>query len=175
VVPGSGQRGMLAIGGRIPVGYYKDAEKTRATFRTVGGARYSLPGDWATVDRAGRIELLGRGSLCINTGGEKVFPEEVEEAVKRVPGVVDAVAVGVPDERFGEIVTVAVEVAAGSLVTEEAVVAEVRRHLAAFKAPRRVRFVDAIGRSPAGKADYTRHRQEMVAWLARPGRRRAPA
>ena len=108
VTPGSGEQGMLALGGYLPVGYYKDPAKSDATFRTVRGVRYSVPGDWATVDADGSITLLGRGSVCINSGGEKIYPEEVEEALKRDPAVADCVAVGVPDDRCGEAVTAVV-------------------------------------------------------------------
>ena len=106
---GSGEIGRLAVGGRQPVGYYKDPEKSARTFLMIEGQRYSCPGDFATVEADGSITLLGRGSVCINTGGEKVFPEEVEEALKRHPSVLDAVVVGVPDEKFGESVTGVVE------------------------------------------------------------------
>ncbi|HLX89634.1 MAG TPA: acyl-CoA synthetase [Acidimicrobiales bacterium] len=166
VVPGSGERGVLALGGRNPLGYYKDASKSAATFREMDGVRYSIPGDYATVDADGSIQLLGRGSVCINTGGEKVFPEEVEEVLKRNPAVRDAVAVGVPDERFGEAVTAVVELWPGKEAAEQELIDDVRAHLAAYKAPRRVRFVDTVGRSPAGKVDYARHRQEMAAWVS---------
>ncbi len=100
---------MLALGGRIPLGYYKDEAKTAATFRTIDGTRYSVPGDFAEVGEDGSIHLLGRGSVVINTGGEKVYPEEVEEAVKTIDGVVDAVVVGIPNERFGEEIVAVVE------------------------------------------------------------------
>src|SRR5690606_19681972 len=110
IAPGSDEIGRLAVGGRQPIGYYKDPEKTAATFLEIDGQRYSCPGDFATVDADGKISLLGRGSVCINTGGEKVFPEEVEEALKTHPAVFDAVAVGVPDEKFGEAVTAVVQV-----------------------------------------------------------------
>src|SRR5918995_1741827 len=113
VKPGSGEQGMLAVGGHLPVGYYKDPEKTAATFRVVDGKRYSIPGDYATVEDDGTITLLGRGSVSINSGGEKIFPEEVEEAVKQNPAVADAVVVGVPDERFGEAITAVVALAPG--------------------------------------------------------------
>ena len=102
---------MLALGGRIPLGYYKDEAKTAATFRTIDGVRYSVPGDYAEVGEDGSIHLLGRGSVCINTGGEKVYPEEVEEVVKTVDGVADAVVVGIPNERFGEEIVAVVELA----------------------------------------------------------------
>jgi acyl-CoA synthetase (AMP-forming)/AMP-acid ligase II len=169
VKPGSGQVGVLAIGGRNPLGYYKDEAKSASTFRTYGGVRYSIPGDYAEVGEDGTIKLLGRGSVVINTGGEKVYPEEVEEVVKTYPGVADAAVVGIPNERFGEEVVAAVElkpeIDKGS-VTAEQIQTYVSERLAAFKAPRRVRFVDSIGRSPAGKMDYARHRDEAAAWAA---------
>ena len=101
VQPGDETIGMLGVGGAIPLGYYKDPEKTAATFRTVGGKRYSIPGDYASIDPDGTIRLLGRGSACINTGGEKVYPEEVELALRAHPDVFDCVVVGVPDEKLG--------------------------------------------------------------------------
>ena len=154
VEPGSDEIGMVGIPGYIPVGYYKDPEKTAKTFRTVEGVRYSIPGDYATVDASGKIHLLGRGSVVINTGGEKVFPEEVEEALKQHPSIVDAVAVGVPDERFGEIICALVEPVPDAAIDESDVIEFVRSKLARYKAPRRVLPVESIGRSPAGKVDY---------------------
>ena len=171
VVPGSGARGVLALGGRNPLGYYKDPDKTAATFKEIDGVRYSVPGDYATVEADGSIQLLGRGSVCINTGGEKVFPEEVEEALKRNPAVRDAVAVGIPDERFGEAVTAAVELWPGHSVEESELIGDVRAQLAAYKAPRRIRVVGSIERSPAGKVDYAMHRAAMAEWLASAGAR----
>jgi len=168
VAPGSGQVGVLALAGRNPVGYYKDDSKTAATFKKIGGIRYSVPGDFATVDADGAIQLLGRGSVVINTGGEKVFPEEVEEVLKRHPAVRDAVAVGIPDERFGEVVAAVVELRPGHHVSEDELVEHVRGPLAAYKAPKRVRFVDTIGRSPAGKVDYARHRSGTAEWASAP-------
>ncbi|MFZ8998916.1 MAG: acyl-CoA synthetase [Ilumatobacteraceae bacterium] len=159
---GSGEIGRLAVGGRQPVGYYKDPVKTAATFLEIDGGRYSCPGDFATVEADGSITLLGRGSVCINTGGEKVFPEEVEEALKRHPGVLDAVVVGVPDEKFGEAVTGVVEVRPGQTVEESEVIAHVRRTLAAYKSPKRVLVVDTIGRAPNGKVDYKRLKAEAI-------------
>ncbi|MGH9188343.1 MAG: AMP-binding enzyme, partial [Acidimicrobiales bacterium] len=148
--------GRVAVGGRQPLGYYKDADKTAATFLTIDGKRYSVPGDYATVESDGTLTLLGRGSVVINTGGEKVFPEEVEEALKEHSGVLDAVAVGLPDEAFGEAVTALVEPAPGATIDEADVIAHVKGRLAAFKAPRRVLVVDTIGRAPNGKVDYKR-------------------
>ena len=165
---GSGRIGVLALGGRIPLGYYKDEQKTAATFRTIEGVRYSVPGDYAEVREDGSIKLLGRGSVCINTGGEKVYPEEVEEVVKTVDGVVDAVVVGIPNERFGEEIVAVVELRAGRAtgsVAPETVIDHVKSKLAGYKAPRQVRFVDTIGRSPSGKVDYARHRAETAEWL----------
>jgi fatty-acyl-CoA synthase len=153
VVPGSDEVGFVAISGDLPVGYYKDPDKTARTFRTIDGVRYSIPGDYATVDTDGSLRLLGRGSVCINTGGEKVFPEEVEEVLKQHPDVVDAVCVGLPDERFGEVICAVVEPTDGDVDAEE-VVAFVKSRLAGYKAPRHVLSVDSIGRSPAGKVDY---------------------
>jgi 3-oxocholest-4-en-26-oate---CoA ligase len=167
VVPGSGQTGVLALGGRIPLGYFKDDAKTAATFRTIDGIRYSIPGDYAQVREDGSIHLLGRGSVSINTGGEKVYPEEVEEAIKTLDGVADAVVVGIPNDRFGEEIVAVVEPKASTdraLLTPTAVIDHVKGSLAHYKAPRRVRFVDSIGRSPAGKVDYARHRNEAMQW-----------
>ena len=154
VAPGSEEIGMVAVPGFIPVGYYKDPEKSARTFRTVEGVRYSIPGDYATVAADGSIHLLGRGSVVINTGGEKVFPEEVEEVLKQHPAITDAVAVGVPDDRFGEVICAVVEVSPGATADADDVIEFVRGKLARYKAPRCVVTVDTIGRSPAGKVDY---------------------
>jgi acyl-CoA synthetase (AMP-forming)/AMP-acid ligase II len=156
VAPGSGERGMVALRGRTPIGYYKDEAKSAATFVVHDGVRYSIPGDWAEVDADGTVKLLGRGSQCINTGGEKVYPEEVEEVLKLHPSVHDAAVVGVPDERFGSAITAVVEPAPGSMVDEAVLVAHVKEHLAAYKAPKHVVTVDAIGRAANGKLDYQR-------------------
>ncbi len=171
VVPGSGEKGVLALGGRNPLGYYKDEKKTDSTFLTVDGVRMSVPGDYATVEADGSLRLLGRGSVCINTGGEKVFPEEVEEVLKLHPAVRDAVVVGIPDDRFGQAVTAVVELADGKTADEDEVIAFTKSHLAGYKAPKHVRFVDSIGRAPTGKVDYSRHAAETAAWaggLAKP-------
>jgi acyl-CoA synthetase (AMP-forming)/AMP-acid ligase II len=154
VVPGSGEIGRVAVKGVTPVGYYKDKAKSDATFLTIEGARYSIPGDYAQVEADGTLSLLGRGSVCINTGGEKVFPEEVEEVLKEVPGVRDAVAVGVPDDKFGEAITAIVEPAPGVEIDEAVVIAHVKSRLAAYKAPKRVLSIDTIGRAANGKVDY---------------------
>ncbi len=168
VEPGSGVTGVLALGGRNPLGYYKDSEKSAATFKIIDGVRYSVPGDFAQVEADGSIHLLGRGSVCINTGGEKVYPEEVEEVLKTIDGVADAVVVGIPDERFGEEIVAVVELAADKpdpSLTADGVIEHVKTRLAGYKAPRQVRFVPTIGRSPAGKVDYGRHRREAAQWL----------
>lgn len=162
IAPGSDEIGRLAVGGRQPIGYYKDEVKSAATFLMIDGQRYSCPGDFATIDADGRITLLGRGSVCINTGGEKVFPEEVEEAMKTHPDVLDAVAVGVPDERFGEAVTGVVEARHGRTIDADALIAHVKQHLAAYKAPKRIIVVDTIGRAANGKVDYKRIRGEAA-------------
>ncbi len=165
VEPGSGVAGLLAVPGELPLGYYKDEDKTLATFREIDGVRYSVPGDWALVREDGTIQLLGRGSQCINTAGEKVFPEEVEEALKTHPSVRDACVVGVPDPRTGEAVMAVVEAREGPAPQESDLIEHVRGRLAHYKAPRRVRLVPTIGRTPSGKMDYARHRQELAEWL----------
>jgi acyl-CoA synthetase (AMP-forming)/AMP-acid ligase II len=165
VVPGSGDVGWLMLGGRNPLGYYKDETKSDATFRVVDGVRYSVPGDMALVNADGSIQLLGRGSQCINTGGEKVFPEEVEEALKTHPAVADACVVGVPDDEFGQRVVASVELHAGTIADEGDLLAHVRETLAGYKAPRAIRFVDTIGRASNGKMEYARHQKEMAAWV----------
>ena len=154
VEPGSGERGLVAVGGHLPLGYYKDPEKTARTFPVIEGRRWSMPGDWATVEKDGSLVMLGRGSQCINTGGEKVFPEEVEEALKRHPDVRDAAVVGLPEPRFGETVCALVEPQAGAAPNAESLTAFVRTQLAHYKAPRQVFLVDTVGRAPNGKLDY---------------------
>ncbi len=165
VVPGSGERGRVAMRGRTPVGYYKDEAKSATTFVTIDGIRYSMPGDFAEVDEDGTVRLLGRGSQCINTGGEKVYPEEVEEALKTHPNVVDAAVVGVPDERFGEAITALVELHPGADLDSAALVAHVRATLAPYKSPKTILPVDTIGRAPNGKLDYKRLKSEALAAL----------
>jgi len=161
-----GTKGLVGVGGAQPVGYYKDPDKSARTFVETPAGRFSVPGDWAVVNPDGvTLTLLGRGSVCINTGGEKVFPEEVEEVVKRHPGVKDAVVVGVPDERFGEAVTAVVS-AHDATLDGEAVKAFVKQHLAGYKAPRHVVLVDDVYRSPSGKADFKRTKETALAALA---------
>lgn len=157
VVPGSGQIGMLAFGGSIPSGYYKDDAKTSATFRVVEGVRYSMPGDLATVDADGAIRFLGRGAGVINTGGEKVHPQEVEDILLAYPGVTDASVVGVPDETWGERV-VAVVATGDKQLTPEELRAAVRRRLAGYKVPRAVILLPALPRTSTGKLELSRVR-----------------
>ena len=154
VTPGSGAVGRLARKGHVPLGYYKDETKTKATFIEVDGERWVLPGDNAIVEEDGTVVLLGRGSTSINTGGEKVYPEEVETALMTSPEVADAVVVGLPDERWGERVVAVVKAKPGSAPTLDALQEHVRGSLARYKAPRALVIVDAIERTPAGKPDY---------------------
>ena len=168
VVPGSGESGLLAMGGNIPMGYYKDPDKTAATFRTVDGRRYSIPGDYATVDTDGTVQLLGRGSACINTGGEKVYPDEVEAELRKHPSVLDCVVVGVPDTRFGEKVVALVELVAGERFDEDDLREWCRNGLAGYKAPRVVLQVDSMGRAASGKAHLTHLRALAVERLGDP-------
>ena len=155
VAPGSGEMGMVATAGIVPRGYYKDDIKSANTFRTINGVRYSFPGDFATVEIDGSITLLGRGSQCINTGGEKVFTEEVEEAIKRHPDVEDCLVVGLPDERLGNrVVAVYSQRPGTSLVGEDGLREHVRSQLAGYKAPKQSILVDIVQRAPNGKADY---------------------
>ncbi|MGH7788516.1 MAG: AMP-binding protein [Candidatus Binatia bacterium] len=167
--PGSQEVGLLAVAADsgIPVGYYKDDTKTAATFRVINGTRYSFPGDWAQVEADGSVTLLGRGSVCINTGGEKVFPEEVEEVVKLHPAIEDCTVVGVPDEKWGEIIVAVVQTSGGVPPEVGEVIAATRAKLAAYKAPKHVIFVERVLRSPAGKADYRWAKAAACAALGR--------
>ena len=167
VVAGSGEAGMVAAGGNVPIGYFKDPEKSARTFRTIRGVRYSFPGDMATVNADGSLALLGRGSQVINTAGEKVFPEEVEEAVKRSEGVLDCLVVGVDDEKFGQSVTAVASLAEGATVDEATIIASVKGQLAGYKAPKRVIFVSAVPRAPNGKADYKAAKQQALEALGK--------
>ena len=162
VEAGSHETGFVAVSGFVPLGYYKDPEKSAKTFRTIEGVRYSVPGDYAKVNEDGSLQLLGRGSVCINTVGEKVFPEEVEEVLKLHAGVRDAVCVGIPHERFGEVICAVVEPSGLATVEPQEVIEHVRAHLAHYKAPRHVLIVDTIGRSPAGKVDSKRLQTEAL-------------
>jgi fatty-acyl-CoA synthase len=154
VEPGSGTVGRLAVSGHIPLGYHGDEEKTRATFVTdTEGRRWVLPGDFALIEEDGTLTLLGRGSATINTGGEKVFPDEVEAALKAHEDVFDAVVVGVPDPRFGQRVTALVVPRDGAGPTYEKLTDHARTLIAGYKIPKEIHFVDAIERTAAGKVD----------------------
>jgi fatty-acyl-CoA synthase len=154
VEPGSGEKGYIARSGPIPLGYYKDEKKSAETFKTYQDRRWSIPGDWCTVNADGTIVLHGRGSVCINTAGEKVYPEEVEESLKTHAAVADALVVGLPDEKWGESVTAVVRLDAGKRATEDELRAHVREQLAGYKTPKRVVFTEETLRAPNGKADY---------------------
>jgi len=152
--PGSSESGWLARGGHVPLGYFKDAEKSAQTFPSISGARYAVPGDHAAVAADGTITVLGRGSVSINSGGEKIYPEEVEKALKHHPSVYDAVVVGTPNERFGQQVTAVVQTRLGETPSEDELAEFAAQHLARYKLPRAILFVDEMVRSPSGKADY---------------------
>ncbi|AWT56734.1 acyl-CoA synthetase [Mycolicibacterium smegmatis] len=154
VKPGSGVRGVIAKRGHIPLGYYKDEKKTAETFKTINGVRYAIPGDYAEVEADGSVTMLGRGSVSINSGGEKIYPEEVEAALKGHPDVFDALVVGVPDPRFGQHVAAVVHPREGTRPTLAELDAHVRTEIAGYKVPRSLWLVDEIKRSPAGKPDY---------------------
>lgn len=164
IAKGSGEAGRVAVRGHLPLGYYKDPEKSAATFPVIDGVRYSVPGDLATIDDDGTITLLGRGSTCINTGGEKVFPEEVEEAIKSHDGITDALVVGVPHVRFGQMVAAAVEWADGVTGDENRLLEHLRARLAGHKIPRAIMSVDSLGRGPNGKADRPGVTARLIAW-----------
>jgi len=149
-----GETGWLARRGRVPIGYYKDDVKTAATFVEVDGQRWAVPGDRAVLEHDGTITVLGRGSQSINSGGEKIFPEEVEAALKSHPCVFDALVVGVPDERWGEHVAAVVAFRAGQSATLEDLVLHCRQHIADYKVPRALSVVDEVARQPSGKPDY---------------------
>ncbi len=160
--PGTGTVGMLARKGRIPLGYYKDPDKTAKTFIEAHGQRWVVAGDMAVLEADGTVTLLGRGSNCINSGGEKIFPEEVEAALRSHPAVFDAIVVGVPNERWGERVAAVVHAREGQTPTLEELDAHVREHIAGYKVPRELHLVDAIQRQPSGKPDYKWARAQAV-------------
>lgn len=159
---GSGRAGVLAASGSMPEGYFGDAEKTARTFPIIDGIRYSVPGDYAEIDADGTVRLLGRGSVCINTGGEKVYPEEVEVAARSHAEILDCVVVGVPDERFGEKVALVASRVEGATISSADVIDHVKQLIADYKVPRVVVFVDQVYRSPSGKADYRWARQIVL-------------
>jgi 3-oxocholest-4-en-26-oate---CoA ligase len=154
VKPGSGVRGLIAKKGNIPVGYHKDEKKTAETFKTINGVRYAIPGDYAQVEEDGTVTMLGRGSVSINSGGEKIYPEEVEAALKGHPDVFDALVVGVPDARYGQHVAAVVQARPGARPTLSGLDSFVRAEIAGYKVPRSLWLVDEVKRSPAGKPDY---------------------
>ena len=160
VEPGSGETGRVAVGGFQPIGYYKDEAKSAATFITFEGQRYSVPGDRARITEAGLLELHGRDSVTINSGGEKIFAEEVEAALAHHPDVYDVVVAGRPSERWGNEVVAVVQLREGSTATSADLLEECGRHVARYKFPKDFVFVDAIQRSPAGKADYRWAREQ---------------
>jgi len=163
VEPGSGQIGRLARRGRIPLGYYNDPEKTAATFVEKAGVRWVLPGDMASVADDGTIVMHGRGSVSINTGGEKVFPEEVESAIVGHPAVADVLVVGVPDDRWGQRVTAVVSLKPGASLTLDELQAHCRNEVAGYKVPRQMTVVPSVVRSPSGKADYVWAKEAALA------------
>jgi fatty-acyl-CoA synthase len=154
VEPGSGEVGWLARSGPVPLGYYKDPEKTAKTFPVIGGVRYSVPGDRVIAETGGGLRLLGRDSVTINSGGEKIFAEEVEHALKHHPAVWDTVVTGTPHPRFGQQVTALVALRPGAQATEDELRETASQHVARYKLPRAILFVDAVLRAPSGKADY---------------------
>lgn len=160
----SGREGWMARGGNIPVAYYKDEEKTKKTYIIASdGKRYAIPGDKVRTNEDGTLTLLGRGSLCINSGGEKIFPEEVECAIKAHPAVVDTLVVGTPDERFGSCVTALVSIRPGFAEPSlESIQEACTSHIARYKLPRRVFYVNEIARSPSGKPDYKWAKEEAL-------------
>jgi 3-oxocholest-4-en-26-oate---CoA ligase len=166
VRPGSGEIGVVANGGMVPLGYYKDPEKSARTFREVNGVRYSFPGDMATVEADGRITLLGRGSNCINTGGEKVYPEEVEQAIKFHPDVYDVLVVGVPDETYGQAVAAVVQPRDGAEIELDGLRTFLRAHLSGYKLPRAMTVVPEVPRNAAGKAQYPAAKELALATIA---------
>ncbi|MDX6371740.1 MAG: 3-oxocholest-4-en-26-oate---CoA ligase [Nocardioidaceae bacterium] len=154
-----GKVGRLARGGHVPVGYYKDPEKSAATFLVIDGQRFSVPGDFARIEEGNRLTLLGRGSNCVNTGGEKVYPEEVEMAVKAHPAVYDCLVVGVPDEKYGQAVAAVVELREGTTLELEELRDFLRAHLSGYKLPRSLTVVPQIPRNATGKAQYPKAKE----------------
>jgi len=169
VKPGSNESGMVAVSGYLPVGYYKDEEKTAKTFRMIDGVRYSIPGDWVQVEKDGSLTLLGRGSNCINTAGEKVFPEEVEEALKIHNSIADALVVGIPDPKWGQAITAVVQLHSGFELDEIEIHDFCRKHLASYKIPKHIFQKDNLDRAANGKPDYKLVRDFAESQLSSPG------
>jgi acyl-CoA synthetase (AMP-forming)/AMP-acid ligase II len=166
---GPGEIGRLGRGGHVPLGYYKDPVKTAEMFVEVDGTRYVVPGDFARVEADGTMTLLGRGSACVNTGGEKVFPEEVEGAIKAHSKVFDAIVIGIPDELLGQRVAAIVQPRDGETIDLGDLEVVIRTHVAGYKVPRTVWFTDSIDRTPSGKADYRWAKKFADARLAEAG------
>jgi acyl-CoA synthetase (AMP-forming)/AMP-acid ligase II len=166
--PGCGKVGKIARAGHIPLEYYKDPGKTAETFVVYRGVRHAIPGDFAMIEADGRITLLGRGSVSINSGGEKIFPEEVEAAVKSHPDVFDCTVVGVPDQRWGERVAAVVQMRPGCRPDIAAIQAHCRERIAGYKVPRELYVVPQVVRSPSGKPDYRWAKEQALAAQARP-------
>ncbi len=161
-----GQVGRLGRGGSVPVGYYKDPEKSAKTFLTIDGRRYSVPGDFARIEEGNKVTMLGRGSNCVNTGGEKVYPEEVEMAIKGHPAVYDVLVVGVPDEKFGQAVAAVIELREDSTLELEDLRTFLRTQLSGYKLPRSLAMVDQIPRNATGKAQYPKAKELALAAVA---------
>jgi 3-oxocholest-4-en-26-oate---CoA ligase len=161
-----GRIGRLGRGGSVPVGYYRDPVKSAATFLEIGGQRYSVPGDFARIEEGHRVTLLGRGSNCVNTGGEKVYPEEVEMAIKGHPAVYDVLVVGVPDEKYGQAVAAVIELREGESLELEDLRTFLRAHLSGYKLPRTLTLVDRVPRNAAGKAQYPAAKELALAGFA---------
>jgi fatty-acyl-CoA synthase len=168
VIPGSNESGMVAVSGFLPVGYYKDEEKSAKTFKVINGVRYSMPGDWVQVEKDGSLTLLGRGSNCINTAGEKVFPEEVEEALKFHNSVADALVVGIPDPKWGQAITAVIQLHSGFELEELELHEFCRKHLASYKIPKHIFQKDGLDRAANGKPDYTVIREYAESKLSPP-------
>ncbi|QIG43055.1 acyl-CoA synthetase [Nocardioides anomalus] len=158
-----GRIGRLGRGGNVPVGYYKDPEKSARTFLEIDGQRYSVPGDFARIEEGGKVTLLGRGSNCVNTGGEKVYPEEVEMAVKAHPAVYDCLVVGVPDATYGQAVAAVVELREGASLELEELRDFLRTHLSGYKLPRSLTLVPQVPRNATGKAQYPAAKEMALA------------
>ena len=164
--PDVGKVGRLGRGGSVPVGYYKDPQKSAATFLLIDGERYSVPGDFARIEEGGRVTMLGRGSNCVNTGGEKVYPEEVEMAIKGHPAVYDVLVVGVPDEKYGQAVAAVVELREDAVLELEELRTFLRGHLSGYKLPRALTLVDRVPRNATGKAQYPKAKELALASFA---------
>jgi acyl-CoA synthetase (AMP-forming)/AMP-acid ligase II len=158
-----GALGRIARGGSVPLGYYKDPEKSAKTFIEVNGARFSVPGDNARIEEDGKVTLLGRGSNCVNTGGEKVYPEEVEMAIKNHPAVYDTLVVGIPDQKYGQAVAAVVSLRDGATLELEELRTFLRDHLSGYKLPRSLTLVDEVPRNATGKAQYPAAKQIALA------------